>query len=330
LLVAGSQDNLELPKVGFGYAELCEAMDRMALDLVDLRLFCQITEAGSITHGAERANLSAAAASERLSGIEHVLGTPVFDRTPKGVQLTPAGQMLLYHAHLILEQMERMHDEMRLYSSGLKSRIRLLSITAGVREILPQQLAAFLSSHPNIDIDLEERSTGEIIEAVAAGFADVGIITDALSHGKLQTFPLGFERLVVVVSRNSKFAERVSIPFRDVVQCDMISFGKASALDQKLGQLAARLGHHLKVRVRLTSFEAICRTVEADVGIAIIPQTAANRYVDMMQISAIPLSDEWSALQLMICVNLVDKLPSHTRELLSFLGADLNRMRQNR
>jgi DNA-binding transcriptional LysR family regulator len=158
---------------------------------------------------------------------------------------------------------------------------------------------------------------------VAAGFADVGIVTDAVGPGKLQTFPLGFERLVVVVSRSSPFALSESIPFRDVVQCDMISLGKTSALDQKLGRLAAGLGHQIKVRVRLTSFEAVCRTVEAGVGIAVMPQTAANRYVDLMQIRAIPLSDSWSALQLMLCVNRVEKLPSHTKELLSFLGADM-------
>ena len=296
----------------------------MSLDFIDLRLFCQIVEAGSITRGAERANLSLAAASERLSGVEHVLGVPVFDRTPKGVQLTPAGQMLHIHARLILAQIEQMHDEMRPYTSGIKSRIRVLSITAGVREILPQQLAGFLASHPNIDIDLEERSSGEIIEAVAAGFADVGIVTDAVGPGRLQTFPLGFERLVVVVSRSSPFAVSESITFRDVVQCDMISLGKTSALDQKLGRLAAGLGYQIKVRVRLTSFEAVCRTVEAGVGVAIMPQTAANRYVDMMQIRAIPLSDNWSALQLMLCVNQVEKLPSHTKELLSFLGADVS------
>lgn len=295
----------------------------MSLDLVDLRLFCSIAEAGGIGRGAERANLSTAAASERLSGIERVLGVALFDRTPKGVQLTSAGRTLLQHAQLVLQQMARLRDDMRRYTSGLKGRIRLMSITAGVREILPQQLAGFLSSHPNIDIDLEERSSEEIVEAVAAGFADIGIVTDAVAFGRLQTFPLGFERLVVMVGRDSPLAGAKSIPFSDIAECDFVGLGKASALEQRLSQLAARLAHPLNVRVRLTSFEAVCRTVEAGVGIALMPQTAANRYVDIMRVRAIPLSDTWSALRLVLCVDALDKLPSHTHELLSFLGADL-------
>jgi DNA-binding transcriptional LysR family regulator len=293
------------------------------LDFIDLRLFCHIAEAGTISRGAERANLSPAAASERLSGIEHVLGIPVFDRTPKGVQLTPAGRTLLQHAQLVLAQMDRMREDMRRYAGGLKGRIRLMSITAGVREILPQQLAGFLASHPDIEIDLEERPSEEIVEAVAAGFADIGIITDAVAFGRLQTFPLGFERLVVVAARNSPLAAAESIPFSQIIDCDFVGLGKTSALEQRIAQLAAGLGHPLNVRLRLTSFEAVCRTVEAGVGIALMPQTAANRYVDTMEVRAIPLADSWSALRLVVCVSDVDRLATHTKDLLRFLGADL-------
>jgi DNA-binding transcriptional LysR family regulator len=294
----------------------------MSLDLVDLRVLCSVAEAGSITRGAEQANLSPGAVSERLSRIEHTVGVAVFDRLPKGVELTPAGRALLQHAQLILGQMARMRDDMREYSRGLRGRVRLMSITAGVREILPQQLADFLSAHPNIDIDLEERSSEEIVAAVAAGFADIGIISDWAPPGELQTFPFGTERLVLVTSAHSPLAGHEAVAFADAVRLDFVGLGKSSALEQKLHQIAAGLRQRVNVRVRLTSFEAVCRTVEAGVGIAIMPQSAAIRFMESMKIRVIWLTDSWSQQTLFLCVNREDRLPSHARELLRVLGAD--------
>ena len=75
----------------------------MRFDLVDLRLFLRIAEARSITHGARKANLALASASERIRGMESVLGVALLIRDRRGVSLSPAGQCLLEHARLIVQ-----------------------------------------------------------------------------------------------------------------------------------------------------------------------------------------------------------------------------------
>src|ERR1700754_3697128 len=90
----------------------------MRFDLADLSLFRHVVEAGSITHGAERANLALAAASTRIRNMEEALGAPLLLRRRQGVQPTQAGRTLLQHARIILRQAEGLRAEMSAFSGG--------------------------------------------------------------------------------------------------------------------------------------------------------------------------------------------------------------------
>ena len=139
----------------------------MRFDLTDLKLFLHVVEAGSITAGAERMHLAVAAASTRIRNMEIELGTALLNRDRQGVQPTPAGRTLVHHARLLLQQAERMRGELSEYADGLKGHIRLLSNTNALTEFLPEPLSQFLASHPQVNIDLEERLSDEIVAAVA-------------------------------------------------------------------------------------------------------------------------------------------------------------------
>ena len=129
----------------------------MRFDLADLNLFRHVVEAGSITHGAERAHLALAAASTRIRAMEDVLGVPLLTRGRQGVTPTQAGRTLLQHARAILRQSERLHEDLSAYGGGLGGQIRVLSNTNALTEFLPEALSSFLATHPHVSIDLEER-----------------------------------------------------------------------------------------------------------------------------------------------------------------------------
>jgi molybdate transport repressor ModE-like protein len=150
----------------------------MHFDLVDLRLFLHVAEAGSITAGAEHVGLSLASASARVRGMEEQAGASLLERGHRGVELTPAGRTLLHHARLVTDQMERMRGELGEYARGLKGHVRLLANTAAAAEFLPEILAAFLAANPSVDVDLDERPSPEVARAVAEGLAEIGIAAD--------------------------------------------------------------------------------------------------------------------------------------------------------
>lgn len=291
----------------------------MPFDLTDLRLFLNIVEAASITHGAAASHLALASASERIRDLETRLGTRLLDRERRGVTPTPAGVTFAHHARLMLRQAERLRGELANYAHGLKGRVRLLANTAASAEFLPEALARFLGTHPDIDVDLEERPSHQIVRAVAEGSADAGILADIVDPGTLETRPIAIDRLVLVVPAGHPLGTAGQIAFQEVLSQEFVGLPLGSALQHHLADQAACLGQPLRLRVRVTGFEAICRMVEAGVGCGILSETAARRYGRTMAIRVVPLTDAWAVRTLMLCTRRDDVLPAHARQLVAHL-----------
>src|SRR3990170_1437639 len=187
----------------------------MRFDLTDLKLFLHVVEAGSITAGAERMHLAIAAASTRIRNMEIELGTPLLNRERQGVRPTPAGRTLVHHARQILQQAERMRAELGEYADGLKGHVRLLSNTNALTEFLPEPLSNFLASHPQVNIDLEERLSDEIVAAVADGKADIGIVAGTEDITGLEVFPFRTDRFVLVTSPEHRLAPSTKLALAD-------------------------------------------------------------------------------------------------------------------
>jgi DNA-binding transcriptional LysR family regulator len=257
--------------------------------------------------------------------MEEVLGVPLLLRGRRGVHPTPVGQSLVHHARLVLQQIERMRGELAEYTHGMKGHVRLLCNTAAISEFLPEALATFMAQHPNVDIDLEERLSYDIVRAVGEGFADVGIVADSVDLSGLETFAFRVDRLVVVVPADGPKKiggeSKQDVGFNKLLDLDFIGLAGDSALQRYLALHAARAGKPLKVRVRLRSFDAICRMVENGVGISVIPETAARRCQQTMAVRYITLSDPWALRNLTICVRRFAELPSYTRKLIEEIRA---------
>lgn len=293
----------------------------MRFDLTDLRLFLCIVEAGSITRGAEMANLALPSASGRLRGMEEVAGVTLLERGRRGVSPTPAGSALAHHARLVLAQIDRMRGELGEFAGGMRGRIRILANTAAMTEFLPELLAPWLAAHPKIDIDLRERQSTDIVAAISGGHADIGIVSDAVDHGGLKTLPFAVDRMVVVAPSDSPLAGRRQIAFTETLDHGFVGLGAGSALQDYLGGHAARAGRRIAFRIRMRGFDGLCRMVAAGVGIGIVPETAAARARRLWDIATIPLSDGWAARRLLLCLRDPGALAPPARALVQALTA---------
>ncbi|MDQ0473405.1 LysR substrate-binding domain-containing protein [Labrys wisconsinensis] len=289
------------------------------LDLTDLSLFRHVAEAGSITAGAERAHLALAAASARVRGMEAVLGTRLFDRSRQGVALTPAGQALLAHARDLIGRAERMHEEMGVFAGGAGGHVRLLANTNALTEFLPEVLGRFLAAAPGVTIDLQERVSDEIVGLVAEGVADIGIVAGTVETGALETCPFREDRFVLVAPPDHALAGRGAVAFAEIMELDFVGLDRASALQRFLAGRAARQGGRLRLRVQLRSFDAVCRMVEAGVGIGIVPETTARRAARTMAIAVLPLTDPWALRDLRLCLRSRAALSASARLLVEHL-----------
>jgi DNA-binding transcriptional LysR family regulator len=296
----------------------------MRFDLTDLSLFRHAVEAGSITRGAERAHLALAAASTRIRNMEQALGAPLLIRARHGVTPTPAGRTLLQHARSILAQAERLREDLGAYAGGLAGQVRVLSNTNALTEFLPEALSAFLAAHPNVSVDIEERLSDEIVGLIAEGVGDIGIVAGTVDAGGLTTYPFRSDRFVLVVARDHPLARRSKIGFADVLDLNFVGLDRASALQRFLASKASNVGRPLRLRVQLRSFDAVCRLVECNVGVGVVPASTARRAVKGMAIKAVELSDPWALRDLTICVRDFDALPPYARQLVEHMRAGAN------
>jgi molybdate transport repressor ModE-like protein len=294
----------------------------MRFDLADLSLFRHVAEAGSITHGAERANLALAAASTRIRQMEDALGAPLLVRSRQGIAPTQAGRILLQHARTMLQQAEKLREELSVFAGGQVGQIRVLSNTNALTEFLPEALSSFLAAHPNVSVDLVERLSDEIVGMIAEGVADLGIIAGTVDPGALETFPYRRDRFVLVVAHDHPLAVRDRISLAQVLDHDFVGLDRASALQRFLADKAARIGRPLRLRIQLRSFDAVCRMVERNVGIGVVPETTARRAALSMAVTPVTLTDAWAERDLTICVRNFEELPIFARELVAHLRAE--------
>lgn len=292
----------------------------MRFDLTDLRLFLAVADAGSITRGAADAGLSLPAASERLRDMELSGGVRLLERGRRGVTLTEAGEALAHHARLITRQMAMMRGELGEYATGLRSTVRLLVNTAAMTELLPQRLAGWMGANPRIDLDLKERQSTEIARSVAAGFADIGILSVAAAQDGLVLRPFAEDRLVVVTAQDDALAGARQVCLADLAGRYFIGLS-GSALQDHIAAQAAALGMRLRYRVTLRSFDAICRMAGAGAGIGIVPQAAARRMTRSSGIATVRLAEGWALRRLSVCIKAGTELSAPAQSLFRNLAA---------
>lgn len=289
-------------------------------DLIDLRLFLNVIDSGSITAGCRLSHLALASASARMRGMEDAMGITLLERSRAGVTATKAGEAVAHHARLVLQQLERMHGELGDYAGGLAGKVRLLSNTAAITDYLPEALAAFLKAHPALDIDLEERPSHMIVSQLVNKAADLGIVADSTELFGLEARPFRQDRLMLVAPKGHAAAKARSIAFAQALKHDFVGLDEDSAMQQHLNLQAARLGLHMRTRIRLRSFEAVCRMVAEGVGLAVVPALAAARHAAGGRLKLVTLTDAWASRQLLVCARSFADLSPAALRLVEALG----------
>lgn len=293
----------------------------MQFDLTDLRLFVATADEGNMTRAAERQHLSLAAASARIKALETQSGLSLLYREARGVRLTPPGEAFLFHARGVLRQAEQLRSDLQEYGGGLRGHLRVFANTTAVTDFLPEILPDFLSANPKINIDLQEKPNAEIARGVLDGRADIGIVAGKVDTLGLEAIHFSTDRLVLATAKNHRFARRKKIAFAETLDEDAVGMQSGSTLQTFLAQVVESLGKPLKLRIQLSSFDAMCRMIGAGVGVGIVPESAARRNQAAMGITLIELLEPWSVRERYILVRKRDALPRYAESLIETLCA---------
>ena len=292
----------------------------MHYDLTDLRLFVAIAEAHNLTRGAERAHLAPSSASHRLQQLENALGTPLFLRQARGVQLTRAGEALLRHARQVFAQLEQMHADLAPFAQGIRGHVTLWANTHATHSFLPDDLAGFLRAHPQVSVSLEEHTSPEIVMAVVRGEIELGVVAERVEGADVELIPYRADRLVLITPPAHPLARRTHVHFAEVTDFPFVMLHAGSAIHTFTMNAAAALGRHLNVRIQVRSFEAVCRMVGAGVGLGLVPRSAVPDGGLHEPPTLIELDEPWAQRDLQLCVRRASALSGFAATLLTHLS----------
>ncbi|VTU35360.1 LysR substrate-binding domain-containing protein [Variovorax sp. PBL-E5] len=265
------------------------------LDLTTLRVIVAAAELGSLSAASDRLQLAVAAASARVTALEDALGLRVFERSSRGVRLTPAGQMLVRRGRELLADSDRLSVDLHDYAKGLQGHVRLVANTSAMLELLPTRLEQMAREHPLIRIDVEEHGSLDIPMLLLDGRADLGIVDMAHAPHGITLRDCFTDTLVLVVPAVHALAGASTIAFEDALDENFIALSNGTALSSRLVASASVFGKLLKIRMQMRSFDTVCRMVAGNLGVAVLPLEAVAPQLASLPLRAVRLSDAWAA-----------------------------------
>jgi len=261
------------------------------MNLNHLAIFYAVAQESSVTLGAERLHISQPAVSKQLQELEKSLGTPLFDRLPRGVRLTEAGQLLAGYARRLFgleAEVETALAEMRGLERGRLSVGASMTIGG---YLLPELLARFHQKYPGIELLLEIANTEEVQQRLLEGTVDVGLTEGLLEHSELETVVFREDEIVVIVPPGHPLLSEGTITAARVCQEPFVVREEGSGTRAVVERAFAERGLAPRPAMLLGNIEAIKRAVTAGAGIAMVSALTVGLELEAGKLVVVSVSD---------------------------------------
>jgi DNA-binding transcriptional LysR family regulator len=160
------------------------------------------------------------------------------------------------------------------------------------------------------------------VRGVQEGTADIGIAAGPVPGQGIEIINFSTDRLVLATAADHPLAGAGRIGFAETLDYPHIGLHEGSTLQHFLNKVVVDSGHRLNLRIQVRGFDAMCRMVEANVGIGILPQSAALRHSRSMRLALVELSDAWAVRERSVLVQELARLPAYARELVELIRSE--------
>lgn len=296
------------------------------IDLKTLRLLVSACEHGNMGRAARNEHIEPSAVSKRIAQLEADLGVTLLIRSRSGVKPTPVGQALLEHARSILYTMDRIVSDVAAFEGGLKGTVSVCASASAIAEALLDDLASFMRMpvYQNIRVNVEERTSSELVERIREGLAAVGVCWDNIRLDGLQSRSYREDRLALAVHTDHPLADRKEIAFVDTLDYEHVGLPSSTAGYTLFQRAAASVGRTVTYRALVSNFDAAFRVVAAGLAISVIPAEVGVAYDRTVPVRLVPLTDAWARRQFIICFREFDALPPPAQRIVEHLEMRAN------
>ncbi|WP_321949581.1 LysR family transcriptional regulator [Paraburkholderia sp. J10-1] len=273
------------------------------MELRHLRYFIAVAELRSVRSASEQLHVTQPAISRQIQDLEQAIGAALFERTPRGLLLTAAGEAYLSEAREILVRVDAANRLARQIASGLRGHLRVGFVeNAAWSGIVSSALREFEQAVPEVALELQPMNTPEQLEAIAAGRLDGGFCyrVGVLPEG-IASVPMLEQNVLLAVPEAWPLGKAGAVSTADLRETPFIAFPRRvyPAYYDRLLSACAECGLTLDIRQEASTETAILSLVSAGMGAAIV--NAANRDRPPARVRFVDLQDLSVPLPLEFC-----------------------------
>lgn len=246
------------------------------IKLKDLRYLVAVADQRHFGRAAQSCFVSQPTLSSQLRKLEDYLGVQLIERRPGNVSLTDAGEQIVMRARRILEASEEVVTLAKAHRDPLAGRLRLALLPTIGPYLLPRVAQPIRKALPRIELRLYEFQTAQMLEKLAAGEIDVGILALPIEHEGLDVRELYTEPFMMALPDHHRLAKRSTIRVEDLKDETLLLLEDGHCLRDQALEVCSRIGLHEKQDFRATSLETLRQMVATGAGVTLLPELAVS------------------------------------------------------
>lgn len=245
-----------------------------ALDLRLLEYFCAVARTGSFTRAAEELGMAQPSLSEQIKKLEGSLGAPLFERLSRRIELTPLGAALLPKARALLEEAAALPLILEALREGVRGDLRIGAIPTILPYFLAPRLRQFVDACPEVNIQLREATTPELIEQIQDGVLDIALLSVPVEGQGLVMCELFREPLSLAVPDDHPLAKNESVVLRRLATERLLVLKEGHCLRDETLTICQRARAKFAGQFEADQFASIFELIRSGFGVSIVPEMA--------------------------------------------------------
>lgn len=243
-------------------------------DLRQLECFCAVARAGSFTRAAEDLGLAQPSLSEQIGKLEHSLGSALFERARRRIELTPLGEALLPKARALLDEADAFPHFAQKVREGTGGVLRVGAIPTILPYFLAPTLPGFVARYPEVDLHLREATTAELIGQLQDGSLDVAVLSLPIEGAGLVQSELFGDPLHLAVPKTHALAAANKVQLRRVAGERLLILKDGHCLRDETLTVCDRARARFAARFEADQFASIFELIRSGFGVSIVPEMA--------------------------------------------------------
>ena len=257
------------------------------MDLYQLRGFYEAARERSFTRAADKLFITQPAISLQLKALEDELGEQLLERSRKRIRLTPAGEILFREAEEVFARLETARDEIAGLRDVLRGRLVVGTSDTNCTYILPEVLQVFRQRYPQVELDIRNRMSPEVVHLVLENEVDFGLVTLPVRHRDLVAEKLFGRRDVLICPPEHPLGGRKLVRLEEIGEYPLLALERGSTSRLLLDDALRHAGVTPQVGMNLGAIEVIKRFVEIGLGIALVPEVTVKQEVAQQRLAAV-------------------------------------------